>query len=154
MKKVLLVLSTTDTPGDVIDYAVDRAKKDKTCLVALYLLEQDLAKEAFDRFTDIGFIGDRPSEELSESLMREYRQRGYDELGKVQIKTMEEGVDFEPLMVEGVFVQKILEVVESMEIGLAVVVKRKERSFKKYFAKSLADELKESAPCEVVILEK
>src|SRR3990172_3399237 len=153
-KKVLLVLSTTGTPDDVIDFAVSKAAEWKSGIVALYLLEEDLANEAFDRFTDIGFIGDRPSAELSESLMREYRQRGYEELGRVQIKAMEAGVDYEPLMEEGTFVAKALEVIERMDVGLAVVVKGRERAFKKYFAKSLADEVKENAPCEVVVFKE
>lgn len=152
MKKVVLVLSTSGTPDEVIDYAVKRAKDENAGLIALYLLESELAKEAFDAFTDIGFIGDKPSSELSESLMREYRQRGYEELGRVQIKAMEAGLDFEPLMEEGGFVDKVLEAVRKWEAVVAVLYRRKaRRAFMKYFSKSPADEVKEKAPCEVVV---
>jgi len=152
MKKVLLVLSTSGTPDEAIDYAVKRAKEADEGVVALYLLDAELAKEAFDTFTDIGFIGDKPSSELSESLMREYRQRGYEELGRVQIKAMEAGVDYEPVMEEGRFVDKVLDVVRRWDASLAVIYRRKAlRSFMRYFSKSLADEVKERAPCEVVI---
>lgn len=149
--KILLVLTTSGTPDSVIDFAVDRAKKENTAVVALYLLETELSKEAFDAFTDIGFIGDKPSSELSESLMREYRQRGYEELGRVQIKAMEAGVDFEPLMEEGEFVGTVLDCINRCNIGAAVLIKRRERAFLKYFSKSLADEVKKRAGCEVVI---
>ena len=87
---------------------MERAVKDGLGLVVLYIIDHDLADEAFDVFTDIGFIGDKPSSELSASLMREYRQRGYEEFGVVQIKAMEAGVPFEPLMEEGSFVAKVL----------------------------------------------
>lgn len=151
MKDVLLVLSTSGTSDEVLDFAVDKAKKDGVGVVALYILEAGLANEVFDTFSDIGFIGDRPSTELSESIMKEYRQRGYEELGRVQIKTMEAGVDFEPVMEQGEFVQKVLEEIRKRDIGVAVLVKRKKRAFMNYFSKSLADEVKEKAPCEVVV---
>lgn len=151
MKKVVIVLSTSGTPDKVIDYAVLRAKKEGAGIVAIYLLETGLAAEMFDKFSDIGFIGDKPSAELTESLMREYRQRGYEELGRVQIKAMEAGVDYEPVMEEGDFVSKTLEAIKRWDAVAAVLVKRRERAFMKYFSKSLADEVKKRAACEVVI---
>ncbi len=152
MKNVLLVLSTSGTAESWIEMAVERAVKDGLGLVALYILDKDLADEAFDAFTDIGFIGDKPSSELSESLMREYRQRGYEELGAVQIKAMEAGVSFDTLMEEGSFVAKVLEVIERMEVSVAVVVGRRERSLLKYFSRSLAEEVSETGECEVVVV--
>lgn len=151
-KKVLLVLSTSEASDEAVDFAVSRARDEKAGLVALYLLETDAAGELFDTFSDIGFIGEKPSTELSESIMKEYRQRGYEELGKVQIKAMEEGVDFEPVMEEGDFKSKVLNLIESTGAALAVLVKsRKKRPLFKYFSRSLAEEVKERAPCEVVI---
>lgn len=149
--KVLLVLSTSGTSEAALDYAVERAKKDRSGLVALYLLESALAKEIFDRFTDIGFIGDKPSQELSESIMKEYRQRGYEELGRVQIKAMEAGVDFEPVMAQGEYVSSVLEEIRKRDAVLAVLVKRKQSQFFKYFSRSFADEVRRQAPCEVAV---
>lgn len=150
-KKVLLVLSTSGTSEEAIDYAVSRAKGDGAGLMALYLLETGLAGEVFDTFSDIGFIGDKPSTELSETIMKEYRQRGYEELGRVQIKAMEEGVDFEPVMEQGDFVSTVLDFIERTGAAAAVLVKRKKRRFLKYFSRSLAEDVKERAGCEVVI---
>lgn len=150
-KMVLLVLLTSGTPERAISFAVQRAKKENSRLVALYLLETELAKEAFDRFSDMGFTGDKPSSRLSESLMKEYRQRGYEELGRVQIKAMEEGVGFEPLTEEGSYVSTVLDLIERFDIGTAVLVKRRERAFLKYFSRSLSADVKKNAPCEVVI---
>ncbi|MEK6790646.1 MAG: universal stress protein [Deltaproteobacteria bacterium] len=151
MKNVLLVLSTSGTDDEVIAYAVGRAKKDGAGLVALYILDPDLANSVFDNFTDIGFIGDKPSSALSEAIMKEYRQRGYEELGRVQIKAMEEAVGFEPLMEQGGYVEKTLDVIAGMGVSVAVLVKRKQRAFYKYFTVSHADEVKKAAGCEVVI---
>lgn len=151
MKKTLLVLSTSGTPDKVIDYAVARAKKDGAGLIALYILETGLATSVFDTFTDIGFIGDRPSEELSEALMKEYRQRGYEELGRVQVKAMEEAVEYDPVMEQGDFVQKTLEFIRERDVTVAVLVQRKKSELFKYFKRSHADEVREKAVCEVVV---
>lgn len=154
MKKVLLVLSASGTTDEVMDYAVKRAVEEKAGLVALCLLDKELAREAFDAFSDIGFIGDRPSKELSESLMREHRQRGYEELGRVQVKAMEAGLDYEPFMEEGGYVATVLETIERTGAEVAVLVRRKERSLVKYFSRTRADEVKEKAACEVVIFKE
>src|SRR3972149_7988724 len=101
MKKILLVLSYPGFSGRAIDEAVRSAKKEKAPLAALYLLEAGAAESVFDKFSDIGFMGDRPAEDLSKLVMKESRQRGYEALGKVQIKAMEEGDDFGPLVAGG-----------------------------------------------------
>ena len=151
-KKVLLVLSSSGASEEAVDFAVARAKNDGAGLIALYLLETGAAGQVFETFSDSGFIGEKPSSELSESITKEYRQRGYEELGKVQIKAMEEGVDFEPLMEEGDFAYKVLKLIEATGASVAVLVKsKKRRSLFKYFSRALAEEVKERAGCEVVL---
>jgi len=151
--KILLVLSTHSYSDKAVEYAVTRAAKEGRALVAYFLLESELAREASERFSDIGFTGDKPSATLTESLMREYRQRGYEALGRVQIRAMEEGVEFEPLLEEGPYVSTILDAVGANDIELVVIQKRREKSLLKYFKKGLAAEVKEAASCEVVIVE-
>ncbi len=151
MKKILLALSTGGTPDKAIDYAVEKAREENAVLVALYVIDAEVAAEVFESFSDMGFIGDRPSTMLSESIMKEYRQRGYEELGRVQIKAMEAGVDFEPIIEQGDFAAKVLELVRRLDVKLAVVVKKGKKTFLKYLSRSPADEVMEKAPCEVVI---
>lgn len=151
-KKLLLVLSPHVHSDNAIDYAVKRAAGEGRVLVAFFLLESELAEEVSEKFSDIGFTGDRPSATLSESLMREYRQRGYEALGRVQVRAMEEGVIFEPLMDEGPYVSTILGAISAHDIGLTVIQERRERSFFQYFKKGLPLQVKEMASCEVVIV--
>ncbi|OGP12665.1 MAG: hypothetical protein A2052_07835 [Deltaproteobacteria bacterium GWA2_54_12] len=152
MKKILLVLSYPGFSGRAIDEAVRSAKKEKATLAALYLLEAGAAESVFDKFSDIGFMGDRPAEDLSKLVMKESRQRGYEALGKVQIKAMEEGVDFEPLVEEDATVEKVLSVIDKTDPSAVFVLKKKQRAFFKYFTRSLADELAERVSREVVII--
>ncbi|MEK6532047.1 MAG: universal stress protein [Deltaproteobacteria bacterium] len=149
--KILLVLTSAGTPDEAISYAVDRARKDGVTLVALYILTTGPADSVFESFTDTGFIGDKPTTELSEAIMKDFRQRGYEELGRVQIKAMEEGVDFEPMMEQGDVLGNVLKVVDAMDIGAAILVRKKKKPLFKYFSISVVDEIKEKAKCEVVV---
>lgn len=152
MKRVLLVLPYAGFSDASIDQAVKRAGREKAALTVLYLLEGGAAASVFDKFSDIGFMGDRPAEDLSKIVMKESRQRGYEALGKVQIKAMEEGVDFEPLVEEEPTIEKVLAVIERLDPSVVFVLKRKQRSFFRYFTRSLADELSERASVEVAVI--
>lgn len=154
MRNILLILSTSRTSSNALEYAVTMAKKEGAKLIALYIIETELVDEVFDKFTDIGFIGDKPSAQLTEAIMKEYRQRGYEELGRVQIRAMEEGVDFDPLMEQGDFVEKALEVIERCNVDMAVTTRRRQSVFFRYLPLSTVDELKENAPCGVEVFEE
>jgi nucleotide-binding universal stress UspA family protein len=151
MKDVLLVLTSPGAPEEAIDYALDRAKKSGAGLVALFLVEAGVANEVFDTFSDIGFTGDRPSAQLSEALLREYRERGREELDRVKARAERAGVAFDSSLDQGDYVTKVLGEIKGRQATLAVLVRRKTRRLFKYFSLSLADEVKVKAPCEVVV---
>ncbi len=151
--KLLLVLSAHVYSDKAIEYAVKRAHEEGLVLLAFFLLDSELAEDASERFSDIGFTGDKPAATLSESLMRDYRQRGYEALGRAQIKAMEAGVAFEPLLDEGPYVATILEAITTNKVGFTVIQKRKERSLLHYFKKDLGEKVKEVASCEVIVIE-
>ncbi len=156
MNKVLLILSTSRTSDKAVDFAVDKARCEGTGLIALYIIDSELTSEVFDRFTDVGFIGDKPSTELTEAVMKEYRQRGYEEIGRVQVKAMEQGVDFDAVTAHGDIVEEALKVIEKRAASVAVVVRRKTSKvsgFLKYFSRSMCTELEQQARCEVVVFE-
>ena len=152
--EILLVLATSCISDAAVEAAVGAAKDAGARLTALYLIEPELAKEVFDKFSDIGFIGDKPSMELTEAVMKDYRQRGYEELGRVQVRAMEEAVEYEPLLEQGDYLDKVMEVIEARGVSLAFVVRRRPNALLRYFSRSVADELKGSAPCEVTIIEE
>jgi len=153
MKSILLVLSTTRTPDAAIDFAVAKAQEEGARLVALYVVEKELANAVFDRFSDVGFIGDKPSMNLTEAVMKEYRQRAYEELGRVQIKAMEAAAPYEPITREGDYLSQVLDVIGEYDVDLAVVVRKKLSVITKYFLKPPSEMLKEQVSCEIKVFE-
>lgn len=154
MKRILLILSTSRTSEEAISFAIEKAKEKGLGVLALYIIDTDLTNEMFDKFTDIGFIGDKPSSQLIESIMKEYRQRGYEEIGNVQKLAMENNVDFDGITTQGSFVEEALKVINNEEIESAIAVKRKVGTFWKYFSKSAVDNLVNSSNCEITIFEQ
>lgn len=150
---ILLFLSASGDSDEAIAYAVKRAKTEGKGLVAVYVIETDLANEVFDTFSDIGFIGDRPSAQLAKALMKEYRQRGYDELGRVQIKAMEEGVDFDPHLEQGEFKTVVRDSAEHFNPSAVVVIRRARGGIMKYFSGPPEDDIKKVVTCEAVVFE-
>jgi hypothetical protein len=102
----------------------------------------------------MAIVGERPSMELTEAVMKDYRQRGYEELGHVQIKAMEVGLPYDLIMEQGAYLESVLEVIGERGVETAVVSRRKPNVILKYFSRSVADELKKSASCEVHIFEE
>ncbi|MDH4227745.1 MAG: universal stress protein [Deltaproteobacteria bacterium] len=153
MKSVLLIFSATRVSEKALGLAVSAAKKDNARLVVLYVIEPEIAEEIFDKFSDIGFIGDKPSEELAEAVMKEYRQRAYEVTGKAQVMAMEEGVGFDALIEQGDFVEKSIETIERYKAGHVIVPKRKLSTLAKYFSRSRVDELVSRLSCKVEVVE-
>lgn len=149
-KVLLLVLATSRTSSEAIDYALKRAGEGALTLRALYILDTNLSKEVFDRFTDLGFIGDKPSTELSEAVMKEYRQRGYEELGSVQKLAMEAGVSFDTLMETGDYKGTVMGSIDEGVTEEVVLIKRRKRLLK-YFAPSFTEEIAAESPVKVTV---
>ncbi len=154
MGKVLLILSNARTSLKAVEYAIDLAKKKNTKLVALFIIEKEVVSEVFETFSDIGFIGDKPSTKLTQVMMREFRQRGYEELQLVEGLAEEQNVTVEPIIEEGDFLGKALWVIDKYDIGSAVAIKKKRSAIASYFIKSQVLKLEEQAVCTMEIFEE
>ncbi len=154
MKDILLILPTSKTSNEAVDFAIRKAKEIGGALTVLYILDTAMADEVFDKFTDIGFIGDKPSSQLTEAIMKEYRQRGYELLGAVQIKAMEAGVPFNPITLHGDFTECAMKVINDIKPVMAVTVRERLSGLSRYFSTSSINELQDSAPCEVVFFDE
>lgn len=154
MEKVLLILSNARTSLKAVEYAIDLAKKKESILIALFIIETEVVNEVFETFSDIGFIGDKPSTKLTQAMMREFRQRGYEELQLVEDLAKEQNVTVDPIIEEGDFLDKALWVIDKYDIGSAVAIKKKRSAIASYFIKSKVLKLEELATCTMEIFEE
>ncbi|MFQ5900354.1 MAG: universal stress protein [Thermodesulfobacteriota bacterium] len=154
MKNILLVLSTSRTSPEAVEYALALAKKEKARLITLFIMETEIVSEVFEIFSDIGFTGDKPSMRLTEAMMREFRQRGYEELKKIEDIAKKEGIPCELVIEEGDFLKKALWVMDKYGIDSAVAIKKRRSAIASYFIRSQVLMLKEKAKCPVEIFQE
>ena len=68
MENILLVLSTTRQSPKTIDLAIEKVKKENSSLTALFVLDSEMPESILEKLTDSGFTGEKPSQELRDSI--------------------------------------------------------------------------------------
>ncbi len=120
-------------------------------LVALYIVDTSLSDDVRERLQDLGFLGERPSDQLLEEMRREQERQGKGELARIRELAGRRGVDCRTNLVEGEFLESSLEVARK-ESADAIFVTRRERSaISRLVAGSVVASLRNAAPCRVLV---
>lgn len=154
LKNIMLVLSTTRQSPLAVEEAITAARREDADLVVLFVNDAKAAEMVFDRLTDSDFIGEKPSEELSTAIMREYCLRGNALLDEIEKKATEAGVRCKTIIEGGEFVEACLKMVERYRIDLIIVNRLKRSVLSRFFFGSAVDKLGANAPCPVRIVEE
>lgn len=154
MKTILLALSTTRQSPKTIDYALNRAQEDKARLVILFIVDPDLPHLILDKMMDVGFMGDKPSLELHESILKEYRERGRKITEEISQRASSLGLEYSTIMAEGEFVEECLKLIKK-ELPEETILTRAERSnLSRFLFGSAVNRLKKKSPCPVKIVDE
>src|SRR3989304_5396957 len=76
MKNILLVLTTTCQVDRAVEVAIDKAKNEKANLSVLFIIDASTPEGLVSRLSGFGFLGDRPSSDLTHAILKEYRDQG------------------------------------------------------------------------------
>ena len=149
---LMLVLSPTRHIPRSIDLALSMVQDTKRPLLAVFVIDTKVADAISSRIVDIGFLGDKVSDQLEAAILKEYEGRGRRELAEVKDRAQELGVECETMMSRGDFVEECLRIARERE-AQSMVVSRAERSnlSRKLFG-SVVDELLEQAKCTVLVV--
>ncbi|MDH4100270.1 MAG: universal stress protein [Nitrospirota bacterium] len=153
-KTIMLVLSTTRQSPVTVDEAIVTAKKDEAELVVLFVNDSKIPSMVFDRMADYDFIGDKPSEELTTAIQREYCLRGNALLDEIEKKAKAEGVSCKTIIEGGEFVETCLKMVERYRVDLVIMNRMKRSAISRFFLGSAVDKLTANAPCPVKVVEE
>ena len=154
MKNILLVLSTTRQSPKTIDAAFEKAKEEKRGLTALFVLDSEMPESIFEKLTDIGFTGEKPSQQLHDSILAEYRVRGdrkLKELGEMA-RTMD--VSFKTIIREGDFTKECLSVIGEEEADFVIITRKKRSSLSRFIFGSALAEINDKTHCEMLIIDE
>jgi len=154
MKQILLALSTTRQSPKTIDYALKQAQKEKADLAILFIVDPDLPHLILDKMMDVGFMGDKPSMELYQSILEEYRERGKKIIEEISRKADELGIKCSTIVAEGEFVEECLIVIKQKNPEMTILTRAERSSLSRFLFGSAVNRLKQKSQCPIRVVEE
>ena len=153
-KVILLVLSTTRHNPNTINVAIEEAKARGARLHILFILDSAMANDIYARLTDLGFIGEKPSHQISDAILGEYRMRGEAKIREVEEKAKSAGIETGSSLSEGDFVAICLSEINTLRTDLVILSRKKRSNLSRFLFGSSVDKLKRSATCEIRVIDE
>ncbi|MFQ5963051.1 MAG: universal stress protein [Candidatus Scalinduaceae bacterium] len=154
MDKILLILSTTRKSNKCIKEAVDIACRKKAKLVILFVVDYEVPQKIFDKLTEEGWIGGKPTENLFNAMLDEYSIQGRDKIAEIEAIAKSVGVRCKSIVRKGKLVDVTLSIVEAEKVNLIIITRRKRSGLSRFIFGSAVAELKEKVKCEVRIIDE
>ena len=132
---------------------MQRAKDLGGELVALAVLDPDLTRRVATTLTNVGFLGEKVSDGVMETLAREQRAQAETLLKQVEEQAAREGVACTPLIEEGDPSEICARVIRAHGVESAVLVAEKQSWLTRFLSRSAAVKLPALAGCEVKVME-
>jgi nucleotide-binding universal stress UspA family protein len=153
MSNVLLLLSPENDAPNAIAYAIRRAGEVGGGLIAVAVLDAKLTERVATTLANVGFVGEKVSESVMETLEREHRAQAEDLLNQVGEQARKHGITFRPMIEEGDPGEICAALVREHEIATAVLVAEKRSWLTRFLSRSAPLNLPTLAGCEVKVME-
>jgi nucleotide-binding universal stress UspA family protein len=154
MQNVLIVIPGGKEPQRAVRVAFDLAKERGSTLVALVVLDADLPTRIASTLTEVGFMGEQVSSDVSQTLTREYRARAEAFMQALVAHAEAEGVAITPLIEQGDTGEICARVIRSHQVGTAVLVAEKQSWLTRFLSRRAAVKLPALSGCEVQVMEE
>ena len=154
MENILLVLSTTRQSPKTVELAIEKVKKEKSSLTALFILDSEMPGSILEKLTDSGFTGEKPSQELHDSILTEYRERGRKKLEEIENLANRMDVPFSAVIREGDFTSLCLAEIKDRRSDIVIITRKKRSSLSRFIFGSPIEQIGDAAECEMIIVEE
>jgi len=154
LKNILLVLSTTRQSPETVELALEKAKEGNSSLTGLFILDSGIPDSIFDKLTDIGFTGEKPSHQLHASILAEYRERGMKKMEEIGETAAGKGISFDSIIREGDFAAECLSVIGEKRADTVIMTRRKRSSLSRFIFGSPIENIRKRAGCEFIIVDE
>ena len=154
MQNVLIVIPADQEPQQAIRAALALAKERGGGLVALVVLDADLPARVASTLAEVGFVGEHLGSQVSDAIVREYRNRSDALLQALVERGKREGVGVTPIIEQGDAGEICGRVIRTHHIGTAVLVAEKRSWLTRFLSRSAAVNLPALAGCEVRVMEE
>ncbi|MDT8317240.1 MAG: universal stress protein [bacterium] len=154
MKNILLVLSTTRQSPKTIELALEKVKTEESSLSALFVLDSKMPGSILEKLTDSGFTGEKPSQELHDSILSEYRERGKKKLEEVEKLAKEMNIPFTAIIREGDFTSECLAEIKVRNTDTVITTRKKRSTLSRFIFGSPIEQIRDESKCEMIIVEE
>jgi nucleotide-binding universal stress UspA family protein len=154
IKKILLALSTSRQSQRTIEYAFNCVQKESASLIALFVVDPDLPELIFSKLTDIGFLGEKPGEEVMKALLKEYRLRGEEKLKEIKNLANKKGIECATILKIGNFAEECLKLINEQNPFLIVLTRAKRSNISRFLFGSAVNEIKKKSSVPVKIIKE
>lgn len=149
MQNVLLIIPADKEPEQAMRAAIDLAKERQGALIALVLLDPELATRAASTLTDVGFLGERVGEQVSATIAHDQRAHCEALLHDLAERAKREGVVVTPLLEEGDIGEICGRLIRTHGIGTAIVVAARRSWLARLFSPGGTVDAEALSGCEV-----
>jgi hypothetical protein len=154
MKNVLLVTAAGTAGPRAVAAAIELAKQRGGFLVVLAVLDPGMPTYAASTLTDLAFMGEEVTDQVSNTLVREYRASAATLLHAVAERAKKEGVAVTPVIEQGDTGEICRRLVRTHAVGIAVLVAEKRSWLARLLSHRAAVRLPALSGCEVRVMEE
>lgn len=153
MKKILLILSFLRSSPKTVEEALKIAKENEAELVVFFVLDIGYADNIARKLADEGWLGEKPSQQLYNSLLVEYQSQAEKKVAEIRHRAAELKVPVRAMIKSGSVLEETLRVASLEDPALIVITRRRRSSLSRLIFGSMVKALKEQAKCEVRIID-
>lgn len=153
MSNVLLLLSPEADAPNAIAYSLKRAKEIGAGLVAVATLDPKLTQRVAATLANVGFVGEKVNESVTDTLEREQRLHAERLLNQIEEQARNQGVAFRGIIEEGDPSEICVPIVRQHAVVAAVLVAEKQSWLTRFLSRSAPMNLPALAGCEVKVME-
>jgi len=151
---IMLVLSTTRQSPATVTHALERADTTKEPLHILFILDSEIPNSIFDNLTEMGFVGERPSQQLTDAIIREYRDLGGAKISEIEKLAKQRKLAVTTELLEGDFLSTCINCINRLSAREVVLTRRKRGNLSRYLFGSAVKDLASKACCPVTIIDE
>jgi nucleotide-binding universal stress UspA family protein len=151
--KILTIVSFLRISPKTILESLSLAKENQADWIVMFVLDSDYADKVATSLQDLGWIGNKPSEDFYESLLKEYRLQAETKLEEIARQAKAQGIPFRSIIRSGRLLPETLKVTHLEEPDLIVITRRKHSRLSRLIFGSLSKSLQKKVSCPVKVID-
>jgi nucleotide-binding universal stress UspA family protein len=152
-KKILTIISFLRIAPETIDASIKLAKEKNAELVVMFVIDNEYADKVSTTLQDLGWIGNKPSDNFYASLLDEYRIQAEMKLEEISRRAKAENIPFRSFIKTGRLITVILKVAHLEQPDLIVITRRKHSKLSRLILGSLSNALRKKVSCPVKFID-